>query len=634
MFARLKIILAMIAMLFALSAPQSIIAQSGGRQGLFQHGVGARALALGSAFVAMPSDASTIYWNPGGLDHITRSSVSLFYTNLLEGAAYNYVGFVQPTLNIGTFGVGIIRVGIGGIDETVEDINPIGTLDFSQMEFLLSYAKQIPYNLSVGGSIKVERQAFGKQSAYAVGADIGVIYAPQFASAFLQNIKFGLTIQNVNQPGLRLGTEADRIPYNIRFGLAKPFQVGAGGDAINFLVGIEQGGETKLHFQSGAEYIYHGTAMLRAGISKGDSSAQLSFGAGVVYQNYHLDYSFGKFAPNELTSSQRISLTIEFGHTRAEMAKAAEERRLAAIEREVTERQRFQRNLEFQNNIDAGMTFYQQGDYFAAYIKFSAAREIDPANDEAMNWLRKAEEKLAEEQKEKEAQLAKQAQAEAAKQELRDFVDNQFRKGMKYFEAGKYADAMQEWQRGLEREPDNVQIKMWMEKTRGETTGRIAELLRRADAMAREGRYVEAIQLLQQIRDMNLSDSGTQQEVQDKIARLQRLLTYQDLYRQGLTEYINKNYAAAVGFFAQALKVDPHNEKVKKYYNDAEARANARIEDFANESIRSRFIQAQQLVQSGQHAQALEILEAIQKEQRYNKRILDAIDLARERVKK
>ena len=98
--------------------------------------------------------------------------------------------------------------------------------------------------------------------------------------------------------------------------------------------------------------------------------------------------------------------------------------------------------------------------------------------------------------------------------------------------------------------------------------------------------------------------------------------------------FISGIYLFIFVFFAQALKVDPNNEKMKKYYNDAEVRANARVEDFLNESIRSRFIQAQQLVQNSQYAQALEILEAIQQEQRYNKRILDAIDLARDRMKK
>jgi tetratricopeptide (TPR) repeat protein len=316
------------------------------------------------------------------------------------------------------------------------------------------------------------------------------------------------------------------------------------------------------------------------------------------------------------------------------MAKIAEEKRLAAIEKEVTEQLRFKRNSEFQNNLDAGLALYQQNDFFGAFIKFAAARDLDPNDQEATSWVRKTQEKIDEEQKARQAQLAKQAQAEAAKQEQQDFVANQFRKGMSYFEAGKINEAMQQWQLGLDRDPENAQIKMWMEKTRTETSTRIADMLRRSEALAREGKYNEAIDLLLQLRQLSFNDGSTQKEVQDRIARLQRSLNYLDLYRQGLTEYTNKNYAAAVGFFAQALKVDQNNEKVKKYYHDAEARANARVEDFLNEAVRSRFIQAQQLVQNGQYAQALEILEAIQQEQRYNKRILDAIDLARERIKK
>jgi tetratricopeptide (TPR) repeat protein len=608
---------------------------AGGRQSVFQLGVGARALSLGgAAFVAMPSDASAIYWNPGGLDQISRSSVTLFYTNLLGGAAYNYLGFVQPTLNSGTFGVGILRVGVGDIPDTDESNITSGSFGFNQLEFLISYSKQMPYNFSLGANIKVERQTFDKQSASGIGADFGLIYAPEFSVSFLQNVKFGLTVQNLLQPELRQVDRTDKIPYIVRFGVAKPVKMGGDGDGINFLLGVEHGGEAKLHIHTGAEYTYRGMAMLRTGISKGDSSAQISFGAGVIYKNYQLDYSFGKFAPNELLTSHRFSLSIEFGHTRAEMAKIAEDRRLAAIEKEVTEQLRFKRNSELQSNVEAGKALFQQNNFFAAYIKFAAARDIDPNDPEAGNWLKRTQEKIDEEQRARQAQLAKQAQADAVKQEQRDFVENQFRKGLSYFEAGKFPEAIQQWQLGLDRDPENAQIKMWMEKTRSETSARISEMLRRADGLAREGRYVEAIDLLQQVRQVSLNDSRAQKDIQDKIERLRRSLSYMDLYRQGLTEYTNKSYAAAVGFFAQALKVDPNNEKVKKYYNDAEARANARVEDFYNESIRGRFIQAQQLLQSGDHAQALQILEAIQQEQRYNKRILDAIDLARERLRK
>ncbi len=636
MFEKRKTLAAMCMMLVAFWLPGTLAAQSNaGLQPIFQLGVGARALSLGSAaFVAMPSDASTIYWNPGGLDQIDKSSVTLFYTNLLGGAAYTYAGFVQPTLNSGTFGVGVLRVGVGDLDARDNNNISKGTFSADQLQFLVSYSKQLPYSLCLGFNVKFERQTIDDQTANGIGADFGLIYAPEFSASFLQNLKFGLTIQNILQPGLRLDVETDKIPYIVRLGAVKPIKMGGDGDGVNLFLGVEQGGKAALRLTSGLEYAYRGAAMLRTGISKGDTSAQISFGAGVVYKNYRIDYAMGSFAPNELSTSHRFSFTIEFGHTRAEMAKVAEEKRLASIEKEVTERERFKRKAEFQSNVEAGKALYQQNDFFGSYIKFAAAHDLDPEDDEASTWMRKAKEKEDELQKARETERAKQAQAEASQLEKREFVENQLKKGVSYFEAGKYSEAIQQWQLGLDREPENTIIKEWIEKTRNETSGRIAEMLRRSDALAREGKYVEAIDMLQQLRQLSITDARTQKDVQDRIARLQRSLNYLDLYRQGLTEYTNRSYAAAVGFFAQALKVDPNNEKVKKYYNDAEARANARVEDFLNENIRARFIQAQQLVQSGQYAQALEILEAIQQEQRYNKRILDAIDLARERLKK
>ena len=82
---------------------------SGGVQSTFVHGVGARALSLGNAYVAMPFDASAIYWNPSGLDHIQYKNVMSFYTTLIvQGANLYYLGYVHPTTNIGTFGVAVV----------------------------------------------------------------------------------------------------------------------------------------------------------------------------------------------------------------------------------------------------------------------------------------------------------------------------------------------------------------------------------------------------------------------------------------------------------------------------------------------------------------------------------------------
>jgi hypothetical protein len=91
----------------------------GGTESNFSIGFGARAMGMGSAFTALADDATAVFWNPAGLENIYQQSVTLFYTQLLEGD-YQFIGYALPTLNIGTFGMGLGRIGVGGIRQTTE----------------------------------------------------------------------------------------------------------------------------------------------------------------------------------------------------------------------------------------------------------------------------------------------------------------------------------------------------------------------------------------------------------------------------------------------------------------------------------------------------------------------------------
>ena len=92
------------------------VAQSGdaGQPGEFlRYGVGARALGMGHAFTGLADDASTIYWNPAGLGHMTNNEFQGMYQPWVADINTSYIGFgyVDPTL--GTFAFGLIYVGYG-----------------------------------------------------------------------------------------------------------------------------------------------------------------------------------------------------------------------------------------------------------------------------------------------------------------------------------------------------------------------------------------------------------------------------------------------------------------------------------------------------------------------------------------
>jgi hypothetical protein len=68
----------------------------------FKNGVGARALAMGGAFVAVADDATAACWNPAGLAQINDTRITGMSTDLFGfGITHQYVGAVTTFANIG-----------------------------------------------------------------------------------------------------------------------------------------------------------------------------------------------------------------------------------------------------------------------------------------------------------------------------------------------------------------------------------------------------------------------------------------------------------------------------------------------------------------------------------------------------
>jgi tetratricopeptide (TPR) repeat protein len=616
---------------------------TGGTHNIFQLGFGARAIGLGSAVVSMPLDASTVYWNPGALDFLEQQNVVLFYSSLLEGTKYHSLGLAYPLLGVGTFGAAWLHYDTGEIVTRDIDSNPTGTLTAGEDLFLFSYGRQLPFEgLAIGGSIKFQRQQIVGFTASGFGGDLGFLYRPDFGEGALQNLAFGLTIHNLVSPRLKPGRTAESIPSITRGGVAKSLRFGARADLIHLFLGFEKRAGLGLMPKFGSEYVYQDRAMLRLGFN----GEQPSFGGGVIYQMFQIDYAFGKYAKDaagDIGSQHRISLTIHFGKTKAELREIAKARELQRIEAETRKKEILNRRNDFEDKLTTGKAYFQQGDYFQALIRLAAANDLaagayevftEAEREEARVWVERTNQKIAEEEKQRQEKIKQEELARAESERTRTCVEEQMQRGLKYIQAGKYREAVVEWQRGLECDPSNEKLKSLIQQAEGEMRSRKNELLRLAQTHVSQGQIMEAIRVYNQLLTQNSITPAEQKEIEDRVSQLQKQLTVQESYRQGYSEYLNKNYCAAKGYFVQALQVDPNNAKIKQFVDDADSRCNARLKDFDNDTIRQRFLQAIGQIQRENYEAALGILEEIQKQDRYNKRILDAIDQARERMKK
>lgn len=167
------------------------LAEGTGAESFARDGVGARALALGGAFVAVADDASAGFWNPAGIGFLPGYRLGGM---VVVGGRFGDAGItfqdvslsVKPiqTGTFTTFGLGITWVNehISGIPITGNDG---GTFDADQSLFLASlslpFEAENGWALSVGANLKYYRHSILTGVGSGLGFDMGLLFTGTFA---------------------------------------------------------------------------------------------------------------------------------------------------------------------------------------------------------------------------------------------------------------------------------------------------------------------------------------------------------------------------------------------------------------------------------------------------------------------
>ncbi len=622
-----KIFVTICALSFAIPSTSFSQDADGGVESLFSYGVGARALGLGGAYTAVATDASTVYWNPAGLDLLPQQSAVMFYSRLPFGSQYNAISVAYPTLNLGAVGLAVLRISsdyeVRGNEAFGED-GAEGS--FAQTEFILSYGKKVLFDFAFGASVKLDQKDFEGLIGRGVGLDLGLNYSSSAVSGLLQNTAIGLTIQNAIEPILKVNNEGVPLPRNIKVGLAKKLSFGLEENALSFMADVSMGEGKTPKYHAGMEFLFKGGAMARIGLN--DKAP--AFGAGAKFNVFQIDYSYGWFAEQtpDFGASQRLSVTIEFGKTRQDIVAEQNRKRAQEVNDRVAREIQAKRRLDVQNLIDAGNALLRQGKFYPAFLRFSEAKLIEPNNQAATVGANRAQQKIDEIQSREEEQRKQTALAEQERIRKEQFVQRQLQRGIDQAEAGRLERAIAEWELALEEDPENQVLKDWINKTGAEIGNRTATRIRNAERFAANGNYLKAIETLTPLQNSNSLDEDTRRRVNNSITIWNNRLSGDSAWRQGLNEYYNGNYVVALRYFEQARKSEPGNRQYQEFRDRAEERANARDEDFASQDIRKKYQRALGLVSLQNYQEALNILNEIRKQQKYNKRILDLIDKA------
>ena len=329
-------------------------------------GVGARALAMGSAGTVLSDNAYAPYWNPAGLGQLTRYEVSFMHSTLNGEDAYDFVSFVVPLANRnsqdknhplkkrGAIGISWLRVGVDDIPITSlpvvsRPVGPenrpevVGSFNNTDNAFLFAYGWKLPtfrgINLRLGGTLKLlYMSGYRSTNAIGGGADLGIIAMTnpekshqlmlglQASDAFTTKLYW-----NTPPPSADLTSHTETILPQLKVGIATRHALPIFRSTLIFALDTyiqnrggsgtkseaSQGSPIELH--AGAEWTLFDLLALRIGMAERSGSLesvrQLTAGVGlnlrfVTGAGAGLDYAFANHPA--LGGSHRISLRIRF----------------------------------------------------------------------------------------------------------------------------------------------------------------------------------------------------------------------------------------------------------------------------------------------------------------------------------
>jgi hypothetical protein len=279
-------------------------------------GVGARAAAMGGAFVAVSDDATALFWNAAGIARIDpeKSELSINHANWPAEINFDQIGYVFHVKRIpGAIGVHARAVSMDPMVETTAfqpdpDQGTGNTFDAGMMTVGLTYARSFTDKFSAGATANFIHEGLAEFSQQTYAFDIGTLY-----DVGTLGMKIGMTISNIGSQIQFIERQA-RIPAIFRVGTsATMFQTS--GQRLLGAFEFSHPPDNSERLNVGAEYAFHDYVYLRGGYNINYDAEGIAGGVGFhfpvsVAGQADLDYAFTDM--RDLGSVHRFSLKFLF----------------------------------------------------------------------------------------------------------------------------------------------------------------------------------------------------------------------------------------------------------------------------------------------------------------------------------
>ena len=306
-------------------------------------GIGPRALALGSAYVAQADDGSGFYWNPAGTAFLPRPQISVMYADLFNSLEnHSYASLSLPIFGNTVISASWIRLAVedipryedSNIDFTRDQrynnpegigltANALGSFNFTNNAYYITFAKlarwnvemgwqyfDLPIDFGYGLNFKMINMNLYDKSGSGIGLDAGVRLNMGLNDLFADDnfgyFSLGLGVFDLFNTSITWDTKSkqkDKIERMWRFGFAFMQPMAFMNSQLFILYDLDTKYDGGWHL--GTEILYQSLFALRFGSNKG----QFTAGAGIAYWKIKLDYAYQL---HDLGNLHRVSVAFLF----------------------------------------------------------------------------------------------------------------------------------------------------------------------------------------------------------------------------------------------------------------------------------------------------------------------------------
>lgn len=259
-----------------------------------------RDASLGNATVGFADGPHGMFANPAGIAFEKKLSVASSYNRLYVDINAGDI-VAQKDLGVGHLGIGARFVSYGEMDETDASGNVIGSFSSSDIAVSAAFAREIVDDLAVGISPFFAITNIADYSAYAVGADFGLLYRFDRGRG-----RAGIAVKNAGALFSDSNVE-ETLPLTACGGASYRLQ----GLPLYFMSQLDYSVDSELSGGFGIEIIQFKPLYVRAGyrirprisgeLAEGEELNGLSGGFGLEFDEFHVDYSLEHYGVLGLT---------------------------------------------------------------------------------------------------------------------------------------------------------------------------------------------------------------------------------------------------------------------------------------------------------------------------------------------